>query len=96
MENNRFQVTRDLKREFYLLFKKNNIQIPYPQVTVNPQDEKEREKASPEQIYLAMREQKKLRGIEITDEPSKPKSKRSRIKKQIKDSLEKASEDLED
>ena len=96
MENDRFQVTRDLKREFYLLFKKNNIQIPYPQVTVNPQDEKEREKASPEQIYLAMREQKKLRGIAIDEKEEKPKGKRARLKKQIKDSLEKASEDLED
>lgn len=34
-ENDRFQVERDLNREFKLLFDKNNINIPFPQVTVN-------------------------------------------------------------
>ena len=56
-EENRFQVTRDLKREFYLLFKKNNVQIPYPQVTVNPEDKKVRPKATKEEITLALQEQ---------------------------------------
>ena len=63
-EGNRFQVTRDLKREFYLMFKRNDIQIPYPQVTVNPEDSKDRQKASKEEVTLALQEQRKLRGLE--------------------------------
>ena len=63
-EGNRFQVTRDLKREFYLMFKRNDIQIPYPQVTVNPEDNKDRQKASKEEVTLALQEQRKLRGLE--------------------------------
>ena len=34
-ENDRFQVERDLLREFKLLFDKNNVNIPFPQVVVN-------------------------------------------------------------
>ena len=34
-ENDRFQVERDLNRAFKLLFDKNNINIPFPQVVVN-------------------------------------------------------------
>lgn len=92
MEENRFQVTRDLKREFYLTFKKNDIQIPYTQVTVNPEDEKKRQKASPEEVLLALKEQKKLRGLE--EEPKK-KNKKSVLKK-MKESLDKTKKELED
>ena len=93
-EEHRFQVTRDLKREFYLLFKKNNIQIPYTQVTVNPEDDKKREKASEEEILLALKEQKKLRGIvEEKSEPKKQKRANSVIKK-VKESLDKTTKEL--
>lgn len=34
-ETDRFQVTRDLNREFILMFKRNNIKMSYPQVVVN-------------------------------------------------------------
>ena len=34
-EEDRFQVERDLNRQFKLLFDKNNINIPFPQVVVN-------------------------------------------------------------
>lgn len=34
-ENDRFQVERDLYREFKLLFDKNNVNIPFPQVVIN-------------------------------------------------------------
>ena len=34
-EDDRFQVERDLNRQFKLLFDKNNINIPFPQVVVN-------------------------------------------------------------
>ena len=93
-EDNRFQVTRDLKREFYLLFKKNNIQIPYTQVTVNQEDDKRREKASEEEILLALKEQKKLRGI--VDEKAEPKKKKkgSSVIKKVKESLDKTTKEL--
>ena len=83
-ESNRFQVTRDLKREFYLLFKKNNVQIPYPQVTVNPEDSKDRPKATKEEITLALQEQRKLRGLEpINVKKSKGNSVVRRMKKAL-------------
>ena len=95
-ESNRFQVTRDLKREFYLLFKKNNVQIPYTQVTVNPEDNKEREKATPEETLLALQEQKKLRGI-VDDEPKKRKlSKKNVVINKVKDSINKTKQDLDE
>jgi len=84
-EDDRFQVTRDLKREFYLLFKRNNVQIPYNQVTINPEDDKDRVKASKEEITIALQEQRKLRGLE----PIKVNKKKSnavvgRVKKAFK------------
>ena len=94
MEDNRFQVTRDLKREFYLCFKKNNVQIPYTQVTVNPEDEKNRPSASQEDILLALKEQKKLRGIEEVSKPIK--SKKGAVISKVKESLDKTKKELED
>lgn len=40
-ETAKYQVTRDLKREMKLLFDKNNILIPFPQVVVHQQVDKE-------------------------------------------------------
>jgi small conductance mechanosensitive channel len=93
-EDNRFQVTRDLKREFYLLFKKNNVQIPYTQVTINPEDDKQREKASPEEVAIALKEQRILRGIK-EETNSKKKKKSDNIAAKIKDSYEKTKRDME-
>ena len=90
MEENRFQVTRDLKREFYLCFKKNDIQIPYNQVTVNSQDDKMRQKASPEEVLLALKEQKKLRGLE-----EKPKKKKEGVLGKMKKTFNKTKKDME-
>ena len=42
---NRFQATRDFKREIYQMFVKNNIIVPYLQFSVNPPDPKDRPKA---------------------------------------------------
>ncbi len=39
-EEDKFQVERDLNREFKLLFDKNNINFPYPQLTVSSRVEK--------------------------------------------------------
>ena len=95
-EDNRFQVTRDLKREFYLLFKKNNVQIPYTQITVNPEDDKNRQKASPEEVLVALKEQKKLRGIKDEESPKKKKDVKATAIKKVKESLKKTQEELED
>jgi moderate conductance mechanosensitive channel len=46
---NRFQVKRDLQREFYQLFNDNDILFPYQQITVNQADPDNRPKATPEQ-----------------------------------------------
>lgn len=90
-EEDRFQVTRDLNREFYLLFKKNNIQIPYNQVTVNPQDELVRPKASSEQKELAQQEQNNLRGINQVKV-----KKNRRVSNVVKESFEKTKRDMQD
>ena len=94
MEENRFQVTRDLKREFYLLFKNNDVQIPFTQVTVNPEDEKKRPKATPEQIVLSLNEQRKLRGLE--QEPAKPKKTKNKVIAKVKESMNKTVKELEE
>ena len=93
-EDNRFQVTRDLNREFYLAFKKNGVQIPYTQVTVNPEDNKNRPKATAEEVALALKEQKKLRGI--NDDSSKKETKKNKVIKRVKDSLDKTKQELEE
>ena len=94
MEENRFQVTRDLKREFYLLFKEHDIQIPYTQVTVNQQDDKTRKKASAEETLVALQEQKKLRGI--VDEPKSSKKKKGSVMNRVKESYNKTKKELDD
>ena len=94
-EDNRFQVTRDLKREFYLLFKKNNIQIPYTQITVNQEDDKNRQKASPEEVATALQEQKKLRGTNEKPE-SKKKNKKRAVINRVKESLDKTKKELDE
>ena len=91
-EGNRFQVTRDLKREFYLLFKRNDVQIPYTQVTVNPEDNKDRPKASKEEITLALQEQRKLRGLE----PIKNVKKKSNpVVRRVKKAFKKTEEEMD-
>ena len=58
-EEDRFQVTRDMKRDIYIFLNENAITVPYPQLTItqgpNPADhpewvdkEKEEEKAQKE------------------------------------------------
>ena len=90
MEDNRFQVTRDLNREFYLLFRRHNIIIPYTQVTINPQDSIERKKASEDQLEVAKKTQNVLRGIE-----GKKEKKKATVKSTVKESLDKTRRDME-
>lgn len=94
LEANRYQVTRDLNREFYLLFKKHDIQIPYNQITINSSDDKNRKKATPEEVALSVKSQKELRGLEDKKEDSK-KSKKSRVAKELKTALSRAQKDME-
>lgn len=89
-EANRFQVTRDLTREFYLLFKKHNVIIPYSQVTINPQDPTDRKKASDEQLEVSKRTNNVLRGIE-----GKKVAKKRTVSSAVKESLDKTRRDLE-
>ena len=90
-EENRFQVTRDLNREFYLMFKKHNVIIPYTQITVNPQDSNERKQASEEQKDVANKNQNVLRGIE-----GKQTKKKSSFASRTKEALVKTKKDMED
>ena len=89
-EANRFQVTRDLTREFYLLFKRHNVIIPYSQVTINPQDPVERKKASDEHLEVSKRTNNVLRGIE-----GKKVAKKRSVSSAVKESLDKTRRDLE-
>ena len=70
------------------------MQIPYTQVTVNEQDDKNRAKASPEEIAMAVREQKILRGT-LEKEQKKKASKTTRVIKKIKQSYEQAQKDMD-
>lgn len=46
----RFQATRDFKREIYQMFVRNDIIVPFKQVTVNQPDPRDRPKASDEDL----------------------------------------------
>lgn len=62
-ENDRFQVERDLNRAFKLLFDKNNINIPFPQVVVNQPVSFENATSKEKQIAEAfVNEQKEASG----------------------------------
>ena len=89
-ESNRFQVTRDLNREFFLLFKRHNLIIPYNQITVNPQDSIDRKKASEEQTQISKKTNNELRGIE-----GKKTTKKRTVSSAVKESLDKTRRDLE-
>ena len=94
MESHRFQVTRDLKREFYLLFKENDIQIPYTQVTINQEDPKDRIKATKEEIAIAVAEQNKIRGIRPEGE-TQAKKKGLNLRKKVEESYKKSIDELD-
>ena len=91
LEDNRFQVTRDLNREFYLMFKRHNICIPFTQITLNKEDSKDVKHASEEQLEAARLAQNELRGIDV----KKTKKKRT-VAQTVKESLDKTKKDLAD
>ena len=88
-EIDRYQVTRDLKRELVLLFKNNNVIIPYTQISVNPQNDNNRPQASEMEIALARKAIIEQRGIGKKEE----KEKKSFIKKAA-EALDKTNKEL--
>ena len=78
-EAERFQVTRDLKRELLLLFRENDITIPYTQVSVNPQNDNNRPKASDVEKMWATKANNQNRGIDKKEKG--PKKKKNLFKK---------------
>lgn len=68
-EGAKYQVERDLNRQFKLLFDKNNINIPFPQIVLNqPTEFKDVTKAQQAQADEFIEEQKKLsKGIAETE-----------------------------
>lgn len=81
-EADRFQVSRDLTRELYLLFNKNHILIPYNQITVNKEDKVPSLKASDIQKMLSIKANNENRGIVI--EEKKKETKRQVVKKAVR------------
>ena len=68
-EDVRYQVERDMNRQFKLLFDKNNINIPFPQVVINqPNEFRDATKREEKESQIFVEEQKKLsKGIAESD-----------------------------
>ena len=68
-EGAKYQVERDMNRQFKLLFDKNNINIPFPQVVVNqPVDFEDATKRQKREAEKFVDEQKELsKGIADSD-----------------------------
>lgn len=68
-EQDRVQLARDLNREVFLLFKKNNINIPFPQVTLSYLEDESHIKPTLSEIKegstFAEREKEASKGIKI-------------------------------
>ncbi|MDY5441265.1 MAG: mechanosensitive ion channel family protein [Candidatus Enteromonas sp.] len=92
-EADRFQVTRDMNREFYLLFVENNVNVPFNQITVNTADTNPRPKASPAEMAVSKKATDALRG---TTAPKKQKASKSVIKKVGESIREAALQSFED
>ena len=60
-EGARYQVERDMNRQFKLIFDKNNINIPFPQIVLNqPTEFKDATKAQKKEAQKFVEEQKEL------------------------------------
>lgn len=80
----KFQSTRDFKREIYMMFVRNNIAVPYTQITVNPPDNKKRVKATEEDIKLSNQVDKKNKS---RNEPTKKVKFKNKIAKAYSDTV---------
>lgn len=74
-EEDRFQCTRDMKRDIYIFLNENAITVPYPQLTItqgpNPADhpewvDKEKEEAKAQKAFAKQQEESK--GVEQVNE----------------------------
>ena len=90
-ESDRFQVVRDLNKELLLLFKKNDIVIPYNQIVINSEYDHQRPQASDVELMLSKKTTNELRGVE---QPVIKPKKRTFMKK-VSDSIKETQEDLE-
>ncbi len=84
-EENRFQTTRDLNREIYQMFVKNDILIPYNQIVVNPPDPR-RQKATKQESEIAEKMDSSYRQV-------KKDAKKKNIIEKAKESWSKAVEE---
>lgn len=91
-ETDRFQVTRDINKELLLLFKENNVVIPYNQIVVNSEYDHKRPQASDVQLMISKKATNELRGIEQPIE--KPIKKKTLLKK-VKESIKETQKDME-
>ena len=73
------------------MFKRHNICIPFTQITLNKEDNKDVKHASEEQLEVARLAQNELRGIDV----KKTKKKRT-VAQTVKESLDKTKKDLAD
>ncbi len=69
-EKDRFQVTRDLNRELFLMVRNNDIQIVYPQIVVNPQDPDDRPEPTEEEKQISSKVLSDMRKKEEEEEKS--------------------------
>ncbi len=90
-EANRFQVTRDLKKELILLFRENDIMIPYNQISVNKENPKDRPTANEVQLAWSKKVTKEIREVDKKEEPKKKKN----ILKKVADSVKATAEENE-
>ena len=74
-EEDRFQTTRDMKRDIYIFLNENAITVPYPQLTItqgpNPADHPEwvdKEKEEAKALKEAMKQQEESKGTEEVNE----------------------------
>ena len=95
-EANRFQVTRDLKRELILLFRQNNIIIPFTQITVNKENPQDRPTASEVQQMWANKATNENRGIGVKVVEEKKQSKGKKFMKRVADSVKAAQEEADE
>lgn len=87
----RFQATRDLNREIYQMFVKNDIVVPYKQITINNPDPINRPKASEEDKKLS---QQLLKGNRAKNSQKKKQKLSQKIVHAYQETLEDAKEDF--
>lgn len=95
-EANRFQVTRDIKRELILLFRENDVIIPFTQITVNKENPHDRPNASEVQLMWANKVNNENRGIGVQQPKEKKQSKGKRFMNRVVDSVKAAQEEADE